>query len=128
MARFTRHLLFVMGIAAVTGCGARQGAGSTRGDRSVITSAQIQEGGFRTALEAVEALRRTWLIERPDGLRTQREVQVYLDNSRLGGIQALRQISTSDIESIRFIDAATAINRWGVDHSQGVIMVVTRRP
>lgn len=115
-------------MAAVTGCSARQGVAGSRGDRTVITSAQIQEGGFRTALEAVESLRRTWLVERPDGLTTQREVQVYLDNSRLGGIQALRQISTNDIESIRYIDAATAINRWGVDHSQGVIMVVTRKP
>jgi hypothetical protein len=128
VAWFTRQLLFVLGVAAVAGCGARQGAGSAGGDRTVITSAQIQEGGFRTALEAVETLRRTWLIERPDGLTTQREVQVYLDNSRLGGIQSLRQISTNDIESIRYIDAATAINRWGVDHSQGVIMVITRKP
>jgi hypothetical protein len=128
VSRFTRQLLFVAVVTAVTGCGARQGVASTRGDRSVITFEQLQEGGYRNALEAVEALRRTWLVERPDGLTTQREVQVYLDNSRLGGVQALRQVSTNDIASIRYIDAATAINRWGVDHSQGVIMVVTRKP
>jgi hypothetical protein len=128
VARFKRQLLFVAVVTAVTGCGVRQGTASTRVDRSVITFEQLQEGGYRNALEAVEALRRTWLIERPDGLTTQREVQVYLDNSRLGGIQALRQVSTNDISSIRYIDAATAINRWGVDHSQGVIMIVTRKP
>ncbi|HZI29387.1 MAG TPA: hypothetical protein VFD64_14555 [Gemmatimonadaceae bacterium] len=128
VAPFTRQLLFVAVLTTVTGCGARQGAAGTRGDRNVITFEQLQEGGYRNALEAVEALRRTWLIERPDGLTTQREVQVYLDNSRLGGIQSLRQVSTSDIASIRYIDAATAINRWGVDHSQGVIMIETRKP
>jgi hypothetical protein len=128
VAPFTRQLLFVVIVATVTGCGARQGAGGTGGDRSVITFEQLQEGGYRNALEAVEALRRTWLVERPDGITTQREVQVYLDHSRLGGVQSLRQVSTSDIASIRYIDAATAINRWGVDHSQGVIMIVTRKP
>jgi hypothetical protein len=127
VTRFTRLMLSVAVVTTVTGCGARQGAGGAGGDRSVITIEQLQEGGYRNALEAVEALRRTWLIERPDGLTTQREVQVYLDNSRLGGIQSLRQVSTSDIVSIRYIDAATAINRWGVDHSQGVIMIVTRK-
>ena len=128
VAPFTRQLLFVAVVTTVIGCGARQGAASTRGDRSVITFEQLHEGGYRNALQAVEALRRTWLIERPDGLTTQREVQVYLDNTRLGGVQSLRQVSTNDIASIRYIDAATAINRWGVDHSQGVIMIVTRKP
>jgi hypothetical protein len=107
-------------------CGARQ-PGVARGDRNLITAEQIAERGFRNAYEAVETLRAPWLVYRPDGLTPQREVQVYLDNARMGGVQALRQISAAEIASIRYFDAATAINRWGVDHSQGVIQVVTRR-
>ena len=119
-------LLGLVLLSSVTACGARQASG-VRVDRSLITADQIQERGFRTAYEAVEGLRATWLKERPDGLTVQREIQVYLDNSRLGGVQMLRQISTPQIASIRFIDAATAINRWGVDHGLGVIMVISRR-
>jgi hypothetical protein len=59
VTRFTRQLLFVMVVTTVTGCGARQGAAGPRGDRSVITFEQLREGGYRNALEAVEALHRT---------------------------------------------------------------------
>ena len=123
-----RPLLLVLALlSSGAACGARQAGNEPRVDRSVITLEQIQERGFRNAYEAVEALRATWLKERPDGLTTQREIQAYLDNSRLGGVQMLRQIATAQIASIRYIDAATAINRWGVDHSLGVIMVISRR-
>ena len=118
----------VVGLLLISsfGCGARQTAGGARVDRNVITPDQIREKGYRNALEAVEGLRAPWLITRPDGLGQQREVQVYLDDSRLGGVQNLRQITASQIILIRYIDAATAINRWGVDHGQGAIMVITR--
>ena len=119
-------LLGVVLLSSGVACGARQGDG-VRVDRSMITADQIQERGFRNAYEAVEALRGTWLKERPDGLAMQREIQVYLDNSRLGGVPMLRQISTPQIASIRYIDAATAINRWGVDHGLGVIMVISKK-
>jgi hypothetical protein len=114
--------LVIPGIA----CGARQTAGGERVDRNVITQAQIREAGFRTAYEAVEILKASWLKIRPDGLSQQREVLVYLDDIRLGGIQSLKQVLSSEIVLIRYYDSQTAIMRWGVDHSQGVIMVVTR--
>jgi hypothetical protein len=123
-----RRLLLILALlSSGTACGARQPAGGPRVDRSIITLEQIQEGGFRNAYEAVEGLRATWLKERPDGLTAQREIQAYLDNSRLGGVQMLRQIATAQIASIRYIDAATAINRWGVDHGLGVIMVISKK-
>ena len=114
--------LLIPGLA----CSARRPAGAERVDRNVITQAQIREGGFRTAYEAVESLKAPWLQIRPDGLSQQREVLVYLDNSRLGGIQSLKQVQSAQIVLIRYYDSQTAIMRWGVDHSQGVIMVVTR--
>jgi hypothetical protein len=115
-------LLLIPGIA----CSARQTAGGERADPNVITQAQIHERGVRTAYEAVETLKAPWLIVRPDGLGQEREVIVYLDNSRLGGIQTLKQIQSSQIMLIRYYDSRTAIMRWGDDHRQGVIMVVTR--
>lgn len=125
MRPFVTRVLLVALFLPAAGCGARQNPGQ-RVDRNVITAEQISENGYRTAFDAVEALRAPWLVTRPDGLNTQREVLVYLDESRLGGVQTLRQINASQVRLIRYIDAATAINRWGVDHGQGVIMVVTR--
>lgn len=120
-------LLGLMLLSSGAACGARQTTTGVRTGRDIITADQIQQGGFRNAHEAVEALRATWLKERPDGLTVPRQIQVYLDNSRLGGVEMLRQISAQQIASIRYIDAATAVNRWGVDHGLGVIMVISRR-
>ena len=119
--------LTLLSIMLLSGaCASNQGATGQRADRNVITREQIQQNGYRTAYDAVEALHAPWLVTRADGLRTQREVQVYLDNTRLGGVETLRQVVAAQILRITWIDAPTAINRWGVDHSQGVIMVVTR--
>lgn len=120
-------LLLASVLVLAPGCGARSAQSGRRADRNTITADQIRQNGYRNAYEAVEGLRAPWLVTRPDGLEPQRLVQVYLDNSRLGGTDMLRQIPASDIALIRYIDAATAINRWGVDHGQGVIMVLTKR-
>jgi|SRR5687768_5754666 len=117
----------LLSILLLTGaCASSQSATGQRVDRNVIMQDQIRQNGYRTAYDAVEALRPSWLVTRPDGLTVQREVLVYLDNTRLGGVETLRQISAPQILRISWIDAGTAVNRWGVDHSQGVIMVITR--
>ena len=117
----------LLSILLLTGaCASGQTATGQRVDRNVITREQIQQNGYRTAYDAVQALRSPWLVSRPDGLTVQREVLVYLDNTRMGGVETLRQIPAAQIIRITWIDAGTAVNRWGVDHSQGVIMVITR--
>lgn len=126
-AHLARLSLSALLTVTTLSCGARQGATGLRVDRDLITQEQIRQNGYRTAYEAVEALHAPWLVTRPDGLTVEREKLVYLDERLLGGVQTLREIAASQIISIRHIDAATAINRWGVDHGQGVIMVVTKR-
>jgi hypothetical protein len=114
-------------LALSAGCAGRPASTSALADRNVITADVIQQRGFHTAYEAVEALHAPWLVDRPDGLATPSEVLVYIDNSRLGGTATLRQVPAANIASIRFIDAGTAITRWGVDHGKGVIMVATKK-
>ena len=127
MPMFAARLLIVLFWCFATACGSRQVATTEREDRNTITDEQIRQNGYRTAYEAVEALHPRWLVTRPDALTVEREILVYLDNSRLGGVQTLRQIAAAQVAMIQHIDPATAINRWGVDHGQGVIMVVSRR-
>ena len=96
--------------------------------RAVITEAQIDEGHFTTAMEAVESLRANWLHQRgTDSFNNPGEVQVYLDNVRLGGIDTLRGIQANPIISIRFISGLEASGRWGLDHGHGVIFISTRK-
>ncbi len=95
--------------------------------RSVITAAQITEGRYTNAFEAVEALRSNWLHKRGnDSINNPSEIQVYLDNVRLGEVDTLRGIQSNAIISIRFIPAVEATSRWGLGHASGVIFVSTR--
>lgn len=95
--------------------------------RSVITAAQIAEGHFTNAMEAIESLRANWLHQRgTDSFNNPGEIQVYLDNNRLGGIDTLRGIQANPIVSIRFIPGLEASARWGLDHGHGVIFISTR--
>ena len=108
------------------GCAARNSNVRDRPDRDIISQAQIQEHGFINAYDAVESLRSTWLRTRgTNSLNTPTEVLVYIDDNRLGGVQTLKQVTTSQILQIRFVDGLTATARWGLDHGQGVILVVT---
>jgi endo-1,4-beta-xylanase len=97
-----------------------------RRDRTTLTQEDFTEGHFRSAYDAVEALRATWLHPRgPDSFQRPSRVWVYIDNVRLGDVETLRGIHPSMILSIRHFDANAATARWGVGHGAGVIYLTT---
>lgn len=92
--------------------------------RDVLTQEQLRAGGYTNALEAVRSLRSNWLTTRgPDSFSSPGQVQVYLDNTRLGGVDQLQAINTAQIGYIRYYDGIAASGRWGLDHGHGVIFV-----
>ena len=94
----------------------------------VITREEIQSGHWQNAYELIQSLRPRWLRNHgPDSILGQTpDVQVHVDENRLGGINTLRGISTADIVSIRFVDPVSAAARWGGDHANGAIIISTR--
>jgi hypothetical protein len=128
------HMRFAVGRLAVVGllliasaCSASRSSSRARSDRSVITHAQLAEHHFNNLFEAVQSLRANWLQTRgPDSFQKPTVVWVYLDESRLGGVETLRTIPPTNVVSVRFIDGIQASARWGLDHGQGVIQVATR--
>ena len=126
MRVFANGLLVGLLALAHGACAGRNANVPERSDRSIIYSAQIKEHGFINAYDAVESLRSTWLRTRgTDSFNKPTEVLVYVDDNRLGGVLTLKQVTTSQIIMIRFVDGLTASARWGLDHGQGVIQVVT---
>jgi hypothetical protein len=109
-------------------CSARTDGGRPSADRNLITRDEILEHQFSNALQLVEALHSNWLRTRgTDSFASPGRVLVYLDESRLGGIDSLRSIATQSIGYIRYYDGISASARWGLDHGHGVIFVSTRR-
>ena len=108
--------------------------------RSVITASELAGTGVATAHDAVRLLRPQWL--RDPGVHVigeqqcpvrwtdvpacpDRRLVVYLDASRLGSIETLKEVSAQNIRSIEFLDGAAATYRWGAGHSHGAILIIT---
>ena len=113
----TLAVLAVMG--ATLGCSASPAAtpktsSQPKTDPDVISTAEIDSQSFRDAYDVVQRLRPSWFTRKSGGSSARRMgtsgsgLVVYLDNARMGGVEALRQLNTSAIESLRFMDAAIA--------------------
>jgi hypothetical protein len=112
-------------LALAPSCALHQGApNGERANHSILTQQQMVENHFLTAYDAVEALRSNWLQARgPDSFTAPSEVRVYLDNTLLGGVTTLRDITVSTVSFIKYYDGITATGRWGLGHGAGVIFV-----
>lgn len=92
----------------------------------MISQATIQENRYTTAWDAVQALHSNWLQPHgTDSFSSPTQVWVYVDNVRVGGVDALRELRTENIGSIRHLDSIAATSRFGVGHGQGAIVVTT---
>lgn len=109
-----------------------QGAGDVivpSPSRSYITAEEIRAAASATALDAVRALRPTWLVKRgPQSVSYESDIIVYLDRARLGGVRALSEIAAGSVTALEFLNPAQANYRFGAGHPYGAIVASTRDP
>lgn len=111
-----------------------------RGDRSLITRTDLDEGGsgLTTAQEAIQRLRPNWL--RPpmgrnatagmlDGLgdrsATAREAILYIDEVRQPNLEQLRTVQLSRVVEMKYLDQNRAVQLLGPGHEAGAILITT---
>jgi hypothetical protein len=120
-------LLLALGI--VSACaGKSTSTDVTPSSSGVITRAEMEQVEHASLYDVVQALRGRWLQTRGPKTLMGRpaEIQVFLDDLRLGGVDALRSLTTDNVASISFIDPVEAGQRWGGKYAQGSIVVATR--
>jgi hypothetical protein len=122
--------LFALG-AAIAACAGRQTPDGGTGRRSAsgpITRAEMDAARYASLYDVVLALRGHWLQGRGPSTITGRpaEIQVIVDEIRMGGVEALRAIQSDNVVSIAFVDPVAATQRWGGSHAQGTIVVTMR--
>ena len=135
----------IVSLALVAGCASATGGAAGKSvDRNVITADEIRGSSATNAYDAIARLRPQFLRTRgtiPTGGMTSRndagsaqagqlagtvQIAVYLDDTVLGSVDALKQIETSMIGEIRYYNASDATTKWGTGNSAGAIQVITR--
>lgn len=134
MRRAIASLLLLSAVTFAGGCASSgsstsaSGASGQRARSGAITAEQARETGASNAYDVVQALRPVWLrVRGTQSVNQDTGIAVYLDNTRLGGVDALRQINTANIGTIQYFDPGAAQARWGQGHSQGVILVTAAK-
>lgn len=127
------HFLLLTVLLATGAC-ASGGARPKTGERSapsrrmdLITVDEIERRQWANAYDMIQQLRGSWLSDRGEdtimGVRT--EIQVHLDDMRVGTVASLRSIPVTGIRSARFYSGIEASARWGLGYGKGVIELTT---
>lgn len=115
-------------VAGACASGPGDGAAPATPDQHLITREEIDRGQWSDVYDLVRSLRPSWVRSRGvDSFENPGEVQVYVDGTRLGGVQLLRTLPTHAIERLEWIDPVSAAGRWGLNHGHGVIYITYRR-
>ncbi len=118
VAAFVASFLVAVGAAAC----ASGGSSGSRGNPNVIAAAELEEFSTLNALDAIRRLRPQWLRR-----RGQSAPQIIQDGARLGAsTEALRSMSVSDIQSLRYLSASDATMRYGTNFPGGAIEITSR--
>ena len=138
MRRFLAATAALAVLTVAGGCASSGGSNTkvTESSPDRITSAEIEATqGASTAYDLVRRLRPRWL-QTPGGTAsigggriTGQVILVYLDNNRLGSIEAMRSLSTSGIKGMQYYDAvraATVLREVGSEPIAGAIVISTR--
>lgn len=126
MKRMRRPAVTLVALVALSACAA--GApGRPHRNSSIISQEEIQEAGPQSVYDLVQGRRPLWLRER--GNTSTRalsdNLKVYLDNMLYGSAESLREIYTSEVERVEYLDARRATVRFGAGHPNGAIVLHT---
>lgn len=113
----------------VVGCSGRSVDTNPSTQPNRITSEEIRQVTAQNAYQLIQQLRPNWLQAHTPSLGTSSrgQVLVYVDNTRMGGIDFLRQVSIAEVETAEYLNAAEAASRFGLNQTGGAILVKTRR-
>lgn len=127
MKLIVRSTLWVLAAVLLAGCAAGAGSGDG-GDRNVIPEETLAEYSGQNVYEVIQRIRPAWLRARGMGMDSSTEgVMVYLDGAPLSGVDELRTWDVNQVQEIRHLDARDATTRFGTGHSNGAILVTTKR-
>lgn len=109
------------------GAGASSEAPTTaRHDANVISAEELATSRENDLYAAIQRLRPAFLSSRgvtSPGNAAPEAIQVYVDGTRAGDINALRQIRPEEVKEVRHLSAGEATQLYGTGNTMGAIVV-----
>jgi hypothetical protein len=128
MMRAHRPLLAAVAVV-LAACSPRPPASRANHDSSVLRAEEIAGVADHDAYTLVQSLRPQWLrAEKPQTVSGNDRLVVYFGAARIGGLEALRQISAADVGRMEFLSPSAAQLRFGSGHLNGAIVVTPLLP
>jgi hypothetical protein len=108
-------------------------ASATRGlavpSRYLVTEQELESVGDRSAYEALQQLRPSFLKSRDVQTESNpipKPVDVYVDGGQTEGLAALQSIRAGTVKEMRFYEPQQANTKFGTGHNGGVIAVTLK--
>jgi hypothetical protein len=127
LPRVFASLLMLLSLAACAGGG---GGERSTGNRDILTREEMETSVSPDLFSIVQERRPRWIRGgrtqgplSPQGGEAGEAVVVYFDNSRQGGVEALRGLPIDGVREVRFLSGPDAQQRFGLDHRMGAILV-----
>jgi|1186.fasta_scaffold232356_2 hypothetical protein len=114
------------GSTASTAAAANAKRGPTGASRYLVTDDELANLGDRSAYEALQQLRPSFLHSRDTQTSSNpvlAPVDVFVDGGRTEGLDALKNIRASTVKEMRFYEPQDANTKFGTGHNGGVIAV-----
>jgi hypothetical protein len=122
-------LQVVLAATVLVSCGGQRSSSGTspRSDANLITAEELGRTVSITLYDAVRRLRPTWMTRgQPTAVHPEYgEVVVYVDGTRFGNLESLRQLTPHGIASVRYHSPGSAAGKFGPGHLLGAIEVIT---
>jgi hypothetical protein len=120
----------LVGIALVVAACAASSGGSTvvNRDRTMLTAENLAPYGNQPLWQVISKERPSWLATRGTaGLSVQDagDIVVYVNGTKMGGREYLRDVTADVVTSVRFLSGAEAQTRYGMNHQYGAIVITT---
>lgn len=125
-----RRCFFAAMAIWLTACAAAGATGGSGRDRTRLTTEELEAHGSRNLYDVIRQARPQWLASRgPTTLSTEmvEEVVIYRDGAKLGGPSYLRDMTADVVTSVQYLTGPEAASRYGLNHQQGAIVVITKK-
>jgi hypothetical protein len=122
-------LLFASACASSAASGGS--ATAQRGDPNIIRRTELSEAQLNemNVYQVVQQVRPRMLsaLGPTSATGMSGQLVVYLDATKMGGAEYLKEIRMAEVQEIRYLPPSEATLRYGTGHENGVILVRRRR-